>query len=84
MFTFCQQEFWKYAERYPIELRGAVTAFAIEHPPVECSPRLNVKDFEDAFFNGLSVAFEWQKFYSDLHDDDLLMRLIRLLRGLMK
>jgi len=80
MFTFNRQHFWKLLGNIPTELRKELVEFGLTHPPRFTDHVIEPSAFEEVYFNHDEAAFCWQEEWSDEHEDDDLLVLIRLLR----
>ena len=84
VFTFWRSKFWQHCREAPDDLRKALTAFAVSHPPAQPTSGITLMNFEVAFFTHELAAFSWQEQYSDEDDEDRLTTLLRLLRRLVE
>ena len=50
----------------------------------ESSSLTTYAEYERSYHNHRAEAYQWQDFYSDEHDEDDLMTLLRLLRQLIQ
>ena len=80
-FTFDRKQFWDLLGSVPRELKKKFISFGIVHPQSEERAPLCKSDFERIYHRDPREAYVWQEFYSDCHDDDALMELIRMIRS---
>ena len=79
MFTFARQHFWKLGD-IPKELRKELVEFGLTHPPRFTNHFIEPSAFEEVYFKDVEVAHSWQEEWSDEHEDDDLLVLLRFLR----
>ena len=80
MFTFDRQHFWKLLGDIPKELRKELVEFGLTHPPRFTNDFIERSAFEEVYFKDVEVAHSWQEEWSDEHEDDDLLVLLRFLR----